>query len=80
MPNERSQRGCYNGAENIILSFQIYYNFLKSTLIYTAYISLRIVKTHFNKGRKACCNFKNKHLTCMNHISIVFYSLPLYLL
>ena len=28
--------------------------FLKSTLIYTAYIFLRIVKTHFNKGRKAC--------------------------
>ena len=31
--------------------------FLKSTLIYTAYIFLRIVKTHFNKGRKACYIF-----------------------
>ena len=30
---------------------------LKSTLIYTAYIFLGIVKTHFNKGRKACCIF-----------------------
>ena len=34
-------------------------DFLKSTLIYTAYIFLRIVKTHFNKGRKACCIFYN---------------------
>ena len=59
MPNERSKRRRYNGALNIILSFQIQYvtGFLKSTLIYTAYIFLRIVKTHFNKGRKACCIF-----------------------
>ena len=28
-----------------------------STLIYTAYIFLQIVKTNFNKGRKTCCIF-----------------------
>ena len=74
MPNERSKHRLYNGARNIILSFQIEQvtDFLKSTLIYTAYIFLRIVKTYFNKGKKACCIFLNKHLTCMNHISIVF--------
>ena len=59
MPNERSKRRRYNGAWNIILSYQIYKatDFLKNTLIYTAYIFLRIVKTDFNKGRKACCIF-----------------------
>ena len=59
MPNEISKGRRYNGAWNIILSFQInkFNDFLKSTLIYTAYIFLRIVKTHFNKGRKACCIF-----------------------
>ena len=31
--------------------------FLKSTLIHTAHIFLRIVKNHFNKGRKAYCIF-----------------------
>ena len=31
--------------------------FKKKTLIYTAYIFLRIVKTDFNKGRKACFIF-----------------------
>ena len=38
--------------------------------MYTAYIFLGIVKTHFNNSRKACCIIYNKHLTCMNHISI----------
>ena len=37
--------------------FNKLHTFLKSTLIYTAYILLQIVKTHFNKGRKACCIF-----------------------
>ena len=74
MPNERPKRRHYNGAWNIVLFFQIKYvtDFLKSTLIYTAYIFLQIVKTHFNNSRKACCIFLNKHLTCMNHISVVF--------
>ena len=54
MSNKRSRRGRYNGPGNIISSFQIYYvtDFLKSTLIHTAYIFLRIVRIHFNKGRK----------------------------
>ena len=51
MPNERPKRCPYNGAGHIILSFQIYQviDFLKSTLIYTAYIFLRIVKTLLTK-------------------------------
>ena len=32
-----------------------------------------MVKTHFHKCRKACCIFWNKHLTCTNHIFIVFW-------
>ena len=40
-----------------LTKFNVFQIFLKSTLIYTAYIFLRIVKTDFNKGRKACCIF-----------------------
>ena len=51
MPNKRSKRRRYNGAENIILSFQIQYvtGFLKCTLLYTAYIFLRIEKLILTK-------------------------------
>ena len=82
MPNKRSTLGCFNGASNIILSFQILISYIlfKNTLIYTVYIFLPIVNKHFNKGRKAFCIFQSQHLTCTNHISIVFGLISIYLL
>ena len=48
------------------------YRLLKTTLIYTVYISFPMAKAHFDKGRKVYCVFINKHLMSMKHISLVF--------